>query len=326
MKPPSPAVSEKGGEPGIQAVPLHVRVIATRIDRRCHNWSVIQLLTTRFTYRDEAGWRERLAAGEFTIDGKPASPADILLEGMTLQYHPSDLQEPEVDLHYSVCYEDDALLVIDKSGDLPVHPAGVFYYHTLWYLLAEKYGTIHPVNRLDRETSGLLVVARTPDAAAKLAADSWQKEYFALVHGHFTEVMDAEGSLVRDTASPVRRKRKYIHGGTEGESCRTLLMPEQLFQTHSLVKAKLFTGRMHQIRATLYSLGYPLVGDKLYGVDDTLFIKRAKEGSLTEDDYQKLGMKRQALHSAVLTFRHPETGQEMTFHSPLPEDIRRACR
>ena len=55
---------------------MHVRVIATRIDRRCHNWSVIQLLTTRFTYRDEAGWRERLAAGEFTIDGKPASPED----------------------------------------------------------------------------------------------------------------------------------------------------------------------------------------------------------------------------------------------------------
>ena len=138
MKPPSPAISEKGGEQEIQAVPLHVRVIATRIDRRCHNWSVIQLLTTRFTYRDEAGWRERLAAGEFTIDGKTASPEDILQEGMTLQYHPSDLQEPEVDLRYSVCYEDDALLVIDKSGDLPVHPAGVFYYHTLWYLLAEK--------------------------------------------------------------------------------------------------------------------------------------------------------------------------------------------
>jgi 23S rRNA pseudouridine955/2504/2580 synthase/23S rRNA pseudouridine1911/1915/1917 synthase len=326
MKPPTPAVPEKGGEPGIQAVPLHVRVIATRIDRRGHNRSVIQLLTTRFTYRNEAGWRERLAAGEFTIDGKPASPEDILQEGMTLQYHPSDLQEPEVDLRYNVCYEDDALLVIDKSGDLPVHPAGVFYYHTLWYLLAEKYGTIHPVNRLDRETSGLLVVARTPEAAAKLAADSWQKEYFALVNGHFTEVMDAEGALVRDTASPVRRKRKYIHGGTEGESCQTLLMPEQLFPSRSLVKAKLFTGRMHQIRATLYSLGYPLVGDKLYGADDALFIKRAKEGRLTDEDYLKLGMKRQALHSAALTFRHPKTGQEMTFHSPLPEDMIRACR
>ncbi len=326
MKPPAPSVPADGRASAVQAVPLHVRVIATRIDRRCHNWSVLQLLTTRFTYRDEAGWRERIAAGEFTIDGTPASPDDILQEGMTLQYHPSDLQEPEVDPTYRICYEDDALLIIDKSGDLPVHPAGVFYYHTLWYLLAEKYGTIHPVNRLDRETSGLLAVARTPEAAAKLAAESWEKEYFALVCGQFTEVIDAAGSLVKDTESAVRRKRKYIHGGTEGESCRTLLTPEQLFPAHSLVKAKLFTGRMHQIRATLYSLGYPLAGDKLYGVADSLFIKRAKTGSLDEADYQKLGMKRQALHSAKLSFRHPVTGEEMTFTSPLPEDMSRACK
>ena len=324
MNPPSPAAQSQGGEPADRAVPLHTRIIATHIDRRYHNWTVLQLLTTRFTYRDESGWRERLAAGEFTIDGRTASPDDILLEGMTLQYHPTDLLEPEVDPSYKITYEDEDLLVVDKSGDLPVHPAGVFYYHTLWYLLSEKFGTIHPVNRLDRETSGLLVIARNPEAAAKLASDNWQKEYFALVFGRFTESLDAAGALVKDTASPVRRKRKYLHGSNDGELCRTLLQPEKIFAARTLVKARLFTGRMHQIRATLFSLGYPMVGDKLYGVDDSLFIKRAKEGKLSPEDYQRLGMKRQALHSARLTFRHPRSGKELVFTSPLPEDMQQA--
>ena len=83
---------------------------------------------------------------------------------------------------------------------------------------------------------------------------------------------------------------------------------------------------MHQIRATLYSLGYPMVGDKLYGVDDTLFIKRAKLGSLTAEDFQKLGMKRQALHAAKISFIHPATGEKLTFHSPLPDDMVQAMQ
>ncbi len=318
---------KKTGEvPANQAVPLHTRVIATRIDHRYHNQTVIQLLTGRFTYRDETAWRERIAAGEFTIDGRTAAPDDILQDGMTLQYHPTDIQEPEVDPRYSICYEDRDLLVVDKSGDLPVHPAGVFYYHTLWYLLTERFGPIHPVNRLDRETSGLLVITRNPESAAQLASGSWEKEYFALVHGSFTEPIDAAGTLIKDTASPIRRKRKYIHGGTEGESCRTLLEPEKSCGPYTLVKAKLFTGRMHQIRATLFSLGYPMVGDKLYGVDETLFIKRAKLGSLTAEDFQKLGMKRQALHAAKISLPHPATGEKLTFQSPLPEDMVQAMQ
>jgi 23S rRNA pseudouridine955/2504/2580 synthase/23S rRNA pseudouridine1911/1915/1917 synthase len=196
--------------------------------------------------------------------------------------------------------------------------------------LEEAVATCKPAGILFEVVQGeggvLPLTAEFVSAAAKLAADTWEKEYYALVNGRFTETIDAEGSLVRDTASPVRRKRQYIHGGTEGESCRTLLVPEQLFPAHSLVRAKLFTGRMHQIRATLYSLGYPMLGDKLYGVDDTLFIKRAKFGSLTADDFQKLGMKRQALHSSKLTFRHPLTGESMTFTSPLPEDMRQAIQ
>ena len=306
--------------------PLSERVIAVRIDSRYAGKTVLQLLTGRFTYRDEAGWRECLQKGELCLEGQKALPDDLLQPGMTLEYRPETLQEPEADLHYSIVYEEPGFLVADKPGDLPVHPAGIFYAHTLWYLLTERYGAIYPVNRLDRETSGLLVVAKTPEYAAKLAESAMHKRYLALVFGKFRQEIDAKGTLVRDEASSVRRKRKFILNGTEGEFCRTLLAPEKIFESRTLVKAELFTGRMHQIRATLFSLGFPLVGDKLYGKDETFFIRRAKTGMLTEEDYRKLGMKRQALHAAELAFQHPETGKSLHFTSPLPSDFAGALR
>jgi len=302
--------------------PLNVRIIRTRIDRRYDGKTVLELLTGRFTYRTETGWREKIAARELFLDGVPAQPDDILRSGMTLEYRPTDIVEPEVDLRYAIVYEDAHLLAVDKSGDLPMHPAGIFYRNTLWYLLSERFGPICPVNRLDRETSGLTLIARDPETAAKLAATPMRKRYCALVFGAFSEAVDATGCLVRDPASAIRRKRKFLLRGTAGELCRTQLTPGGQAGRYSLVFAELETGRMHQIRATLYSLGYPLVGDKLYGPDETLFVKRAKTGSLNEEDYAKLEMRRQALHAMELEFVHPATGKRLKLTSPMPDDMK----
>jgi 23S rRNA pseudouridine1911/1915/1917 synthase len=166
-------------------------------------------------------------------------------------------------------------------------------------------------NRLDRETSGIVVVAKTQEAAAfasaRLQDGSLIKEYHVLVEGVFPEYLDAAGWLGRDGDSPIRKKARFsrheIPGGqaarTEFWSVDTRVAPggDRL----SLVRARLHTGRTHQIRATLHSLNFPVVGDKMYGRDPTIFLRFAA-GIMTEADEALLRMPHQALHCAHVSF------------------------
>lgn len=171
-------------------------------------------------------------------------------------------------------------------------------------------------------------MAKNPAAAAKLGRPGWpvRKEYLALVFGRFEQEVDAAGFLVPDTESAVRKKRRFVTGerppagAVHPESAHTLFAPEQTGGRFSLVRAVPVTGRLHQIRATLFSLGFPLVGDKLYGPDETLFLK-LRSGELTAADREKLILPRQALHSTLLEFRHPVSGEMVTVKSPMPEEF-----
>ena len=302
--------------------PLDIRVIRSRIRPSEAGVALIDHLVRRFTYRDRENWLQRIAAGELLIDGTTAAPDSLLTAGMTLEYRPTDIREPEVDTGYSICYEDDLLLVVDKPGNLPTHPSGIFYTHTLWYLLTKRFGPIHLVNRLDRETSGLLLAAKDPRTAAKLARAVKEKTYLALVAGRMTEPIDADGYLI-PAGSVVRKKRAFVRElppGISGETARTRLEPVMTGNGLSLIRATLETGRMHQIRATCCSLGYPLAGDKLYGVDETCYL-RLRHGPLPPEDLARLQMPRQALHAARLRFIHPGHGGECDLFSPLPPDM-----
>ncbi len=298
--------------------------LAHRVIRSAVDWSSVgrtlaAYLASRFTYRSFEEWSERIRSGEITVNGVAAAPEYILQLHDIIEYRPGDLPEPEADLNYRIIYEDEFLWVIDKPGNLCVHPSGPFFRHTLWHLLSSRYGEVHLVNRLDRETSGLLLAARDARTAAKLGRPDYPivKEYLVLVSGVFASAMDAVGRLVPDRLSAVRKKRRFIgdnESGSEceGESCRTRLFPERVGKKFSLVRAVLETGRMHQIRATMFSLGYPVVGDKLYGVDETIFL-RLRDGKISAADREKLILDRQALHSARLSFPHPVTGEAMEF-------------
>ncbi len=292
---------------------------------------LVELLVERFTYHDRAGWLERLAAGRVLLNGQPASAGTRLAAGDQLEYLPDQRDEPPVDEHYRIIHQDDALLVVDKPANLPIHPAGRFFNHTLWALLRRDLGLteIHFVNRLDRETSGLVLLAQTAKACAacarQLQTGEVEKIYAAVVEGHFPERLEARGWLQPDADSAVRKKCRFVPlaagspspPGLAANLAHTIIVRTAASSHLSQLRIELKTGKLHQIRATLASLGYPIVGDKLYGVDETIYLRFIADG-MTDADQQVLRLPRQALHAEWLTLRHPLSGQRLTFHAPPP--------
>ena len=301
------------------------RIIKTGVTWNGEGSTCANYLAGRFTYRSLDEWAQRITAGEITVNGQLVTPEYILKLHDVIEYRPGDMEEPPADLDYNVVYEDDLLLVIDKPGNLCVHPSGPYFKNTLWYLLKERFGDIHLVNRLDRETSGLLIAARDPKCAAKLAKmqNDIRKVYMVMVHGVMPEHISAKGFLFDDANSNVRKKRKFAPGERPPagvlkiESSWTEISCLEQINGFSLAAAELKTGRMHQIRATMFSYGFPVVGDKLYGLDENLFLK-LRTDSLTQEDKELLRLPCQALHSGKLEFLHPGNGERLIFDSPCP--------
>ena len=269
------------------------------------------------------------------MNGKKAGPELALAEGDQIEYVAWDIPEPEVDLHIDVLFDDRDLMVVNKPGNLPCHPGGRFFNHTLWAILKQQYKLESPamVNRLDRETSGVVVVAKTPEAAKKcrsqFAGHRVQKRYVAFVEGEFPETLEAKGYIVDDRHAEVRKKQLFVRADSvregdatekEGVWAETQFRRMSRHGAVSEVEVIPKTGRLHQVRATLHGLGYPVVGDKLYGVDPGIFA-RFCAGAMTNDDRRRMRLDRQALHAAGLRFCHPRTGKPLAFDLPLPPDM-----
>ena len=303
---------------------LSTRIVRTSIDWSSAGLRLADLLAGRFTYRTREEWIERIAAGEITVNNIAPDPEQILNIHDMIEYRPAELPEPPAVLDYKIVYEDDHFLVIDKPGNLCMHPAGPFFKHTLWHLLCSKYGDIHFINRLDRETSGLLLAAKDPESARSFARKDnfYAKVYQVLVHGRFDKTVNAAGFL-HPAGGVIRKRRAFSYDRPEFppfESASTHFIPLRTGEKFSLLRAELDTGRRHQIRATLCSLGFPVVGDKLYGVDEKFYLKQ-KDESFTDEDRQKLLISRQALHATELSFTLPGTTEIMSFTSPLPAEL-----
>lgn len=294
---------------------------------------LLRVLLRRFpSYKREA-WLEAIASQALTLDGVGTSPDIIVVGGMTIACCLSPREEPSIDDRYCILYEDEQIAVINKSGNLPCHPAGRYYEHTLVRLLLVRnhFTEAHLVNRIDRETSGLVLVAKTAAAATccgrALMGGHFRKSYWVLVEGVWpsTDLSRTVRGVIRLERGGVVRK-KYVFRETDeptrGEG-------EQFAETQfrflsgdgvlSLLEAEPITGRPHQIRATLRSIGYPVVGDKLYGVDESIYA-RMGDGAMTDQDWSVLRMKRQALHARCLAFRHPVTRENLVFEAPLPDN------
>ncbi len=295
---------------------------------------MLEFLSTRFSYQSREQWNKEIEAQRIERNGNQVRNChELLAIGDQLVYLCPEWNEPGVDLSFSVLYEDNDILVVDKPGNLPCHPGGRYFNHTLWALLKQQYGTaaLSFVNRLDRETSGVVLIAKNRIAARicnrQFVENTVYKRYYVLVEGDFPDKkITACGFLSADELCPVRKKMSF-RMKDEGRAlpdnakqCSTTFRLSQRCNGTSLLEAIPSTGRMHQIRATLCSLGYPVVGDKLYGIDHMLFL-RFIQGELTPGDYMRLRMKRQALHAQALGIVHPCTGKEMEFSSPVPQEF-----
>jgi 23S rRNA pseudouridine1911/1915/1917 synthase len=212
------------------------------------------------------------------------------------------------DLH--IVHVDEALAVIDKPAGLVVHPApshaGPTLVSELGDLLgggdeAQRPGIVH---RLDKGTSGLLVVARTDKAHAALQGQVQRREvervYLALARGHLAS---RTGTIDAPIGRASRQRHRMAVSGAASRQARTHFEVLELLRTETYLEARLETGRTHQIRAHFAAIGHPLAGDLTYGGE------------------RKYGLERQFLHAHRLTFNHPETGERLSFSSELPADL-----
>jgi 23S rRNA pseudouridine1911/1915/1917 synthase len=278
----------------------------------------VWLAETRHVTRHAA--RTMIDAGLVTVDGRVGRPGQRVREAAVVAVAPVEAAEtaagahatrsdPDVDL--VVVYEDAALAVIDKPSGLVVHPApghptgtladGLKQRGTTWSLLggAERAGIVH---RLDRDTSGLLVVAKTEAAhrslARQLSDRSLGRTYWALVHGGFREETGTiDAPIARHPRD--RRRMAIVEGGREAVT--DFRVVERL-NGATVLELSLRTGRTHQIRVHLASIGHPIIGDAVYGRADPT-----------------LG--RPALHAMRLRLVHPTDGTERTFESQLPAEL-----
>ncbi len=301
-----------------------MRTSESTVPREYCGERIDKYLAMRFGYMSRNEWQREISSGQITVNGSTVSSSHRKIrEGDVVTYEGRNLVEPEIDRDYTVIYEDRHLLGINTPGNIPVHPSGIFFHNPLLTLLQNETGMkLHPLHRLDRETSGAVLFAKDRETASVIQSsfnDLVSKTYLAIVHGRPSGALRVDVPLGQDPFSMVRKKRSAYAGAPE--KAATSFIP--LFTTgeFTLVKAEPETGRQHQIRAHLLHAGFPILGDKLYGIDEGQYIKFTREG-LSDEIIETLGFPRTALHSRRLILRHPHTGAWLRITAEMPEDFR----
>ncbi len=263
-------------------------------------------------------------------DGHVPKPATIVAAGDHFILRRAAQPEPPCPRTFGVVIRDPRLYVVDKPAGLPVHASAKFYFNTLTRVLSERFPgepELQICHRLDRETSGCLVVARDRAAAAAIK-DAFatkhrvRKQYLAVVHGQ--PPWDVEHTIdlalrVAQPGDPTRLIHVRMLAGPGGLPAITRVQVERRTAAYALVRCTLVTGRQHQIRAHLAAAGYPIVGDKLYAHGDDAFLRYCNDG-LVPELARLFVLPRHALHAAAVSFPHP-AGGTVAAEAPLPADL-----
>lgn len=269
------------------------------------------------------------------VNGEHAKPAARLKAGdivVVVKVEPRDAAVVPEDIPLAIMYEDSSILIVDKSAGMVVHPAAGNYSGTLVNALlfhcdglsgiggVKRPGIVH---RLDKHTSGLMVVAKTDEAhnglSRQFKGHSVKKIYRALVHG---DIEGDRGIIEMPIGRDPKDRKKMSPRSRRGKPALTAWTVARRFGGVTLLDVRIKTGRTHQIRVHLSARGYPLIGDDVYG-NSRKKVRALQDRALRE---VLLRMKRQALHASVLGFYHPVSNAYMEFNAPLPADMAGLCR
>jgi 23S rRNA pseudouridine1911/1915/1917 synthase len=291
-----------------------------------------QFLARQFPQYSRVYLRQVINATAVTVDGRRAKASLNLRAGQRIEFEPPEIPKtgpvPE-DIPLQVLFEDEHLVVIDKPPGMVVHPGKGNWKGTLASALqfhfnelssvggADRPGIVH---RLDRDTSGVMAVAKNDAAhmhlAAQFEARTTEKEYFAIVAGR----VDRDSDLIDLPIGihPFHREKMAVRRDHDtSRPAQTFYEVAERLAGYTVVRAKPKTGRTHQIRVHLDSIGCPVLCDKLYGGRSQLTL--AELTGVAGDG--RVVLARQALHAARLSFAHPVSGERLTFEAPLPDDL-----
>ena len=282
--------------------------------------------------------QQAIKEGYVTVNGEPAKanyavrPGDLI--SFSMPYRRRGLEIVPQDIPLNIVYEDEDVLVVDKPAGMVVHPGHGHYEGTLINALSHHLGISQGpeaeddrmgilVHRIDKDTSGLLAVAKNPESQLKLAKQffdhSIDRRYVAVVWGDLPEDEGTiDGDIGRDPGD--RLRFKVVGEGREGKHAVTHYRVLERFGFVTFVECRLETGRTHQIRVHMSSIGHPIFNDARYGGSEI------RKGTIYTKYRQFIAncfelCPRQALHAQILGFEHPRTRQQLRFSSPLPEDM-----
>jgi RluA family pseudouridine synthase len=295
--------------------------------------SLIDFLSGRFRYLGREAWLERLAEGRLSLDGRPAAAGAVLAGGENLLYEMPDFAEPPANLDWQLLFEDDWILAAGKPGNLLVHHQGLSFTSNLVHLVRHAghpdWAAADPIHRLDKETSGLVLFAKTKEALRAFQdlfmGGGMEKEYLAVVEAAPGAVLPEPGDAgtIDLPIGPLPDGTNAARQGTGGPGAKPASSAWRCTSAADPRRRAMAvfprTGRTHQIRVHLAALGWPILGDKLYQLAPADYAAWIAGGKRPDDPL--LAWPRQALHCRRLAFIHPFTGQAMELCAPLPPDM-----
>ena len=279
-----------------------------------HGSHLLSHLASRHRHSTPQAWQQNLENGEVTINGVTATGSESLIAGQTLVWNRPPWIEPDSPQHFEVLFEDASLLAVNKPSGLPTLPGGGFMKNTLLHLVQQRTPDANPLHRLGRATSGIVLFSKTPQAASKLSAN-WntpgvQKIYRALAQGAARhdayEILTSIGLAPHPLIGSVWAARPIGESG--GKPSKSVAKVISRMANTTTFEVSLYSGRPHQIRIHLASIGHPLLGDPLYGFT----------GQPLENLPGLPGDGGYLLHAQFLRFEHPISGEHISLEAALP--------